>query len=139
MCGIIGVTGADDALPLLLDGLGPAGVPGIRLGGRGHWSPPTSLWRSGGPPRGPTRWATSVGWDEDAPSGQRRSGVGHTRWATHGQADRTQNAHPHLDCAGRLALVHNGIIENHAELSAELTDAGHVMIVRDRLGGPLPT
>ncbi|MGD0393921.1 MAG: glutamine--fructose-6-phosphate transaminase (isomerizing) [Acidimicrobiales bacterium] len=123
MCGIIGVTGVDDALPLLLEGLG-------RLEYRGYDSAGVvlvagdALWR--------TRAAEGTHsvrdlrlLGEEAPP-RCSGGVGHTRWATHG-GPTTGNAHPHMDCTGRLALVHNGIIENHTELAGMLVADGHVL------------
>jgi glutamine---fructose-6-phosphate transaminase (isomerizing) len=121
MCGIIGVVGSADALEILLDGL-------ERLEYRGYDSAGVALVRSGETWRARTASGTaSVAALRDecahAPGGF-TSGIGHTRWATHG-APEAMNAHPHLDCTGRVAIIHNGIVENHRPLRAELEARGH--------------
>jgi glucosamine--fructose-6-phosphate aminotransferase (isomerizing) len=123
MCGIIGATGEDDVLPLLLEGL-------QRLEYRGYDSAGVALVVDG------ALWRDRVAHGKHSVQelatrvagapGPSRCGIGHTRWATHGRPSE-QNAHPHFDCRGRIAVVHNGIIENHAELSARLVADGHVM------------
>ena len=126
MCGIIGIVGADDALPVLLDGL-------HRLEYRGYDSAGVvlvadgPLWRARAAKTSYDNHSVAAlaGLTAGAPAGC-RTGLGHTRWATHGRPSE-ENAHPHLDCTGRLALIHNGIIENHTELAAELVAAGHTM------------
>ncbi len=121
MCGIIGVVGSADALEILLDGL-------ERLEYRGYDSAGVALVRSGATWRARTATGTESvaalrAECREAPGGF-LSGIGHTRWATHG-APEVVNAHPHLDCTGSIAIIHNGIVENHASLQAELESRGH--------------
>ncbi|MGH9095993.1 MAG: glutamine--fructose-6-phosphate transaminase (isomerizing), partial [Acidimicrobiales bacterium] len=124
MCGIIGITGGGNTLDVLLEGL-------TRLEYRGYDSAGLSVLptTAGDPPwRARAANGTRSLEDlrkraEDAPT-DASTGIGHTRWATHGRPSEG-NAHPHVDCRRQLALVHNGIIENHLELSDELVRNGH--------------
>jgi glucosamine--fructose-6-phosphate aminotransferase (isomerizing) len=123
MCGIIGVTGEPDAIPLILGAL-------HQLEYRGYDSAGVALVVDGGIWRaraadGTRSVAELATLTEAAPNGH-AAAIGHTRWATHGHPT-PENAHPHVDCTGRLAIIHNGIIENHAALRADLVADGHVM------------
>ena len=121
MCGIVGYVGFREAAGVLLEGL-------RRLEYRGYDSAgvalavPGGIWRARAA-TGTTSLTTLGKTADEAPPGA-RCGIGHTRWATHG-APTEPNAHPHLDCSGRLALVHNGIVENHRELGAPLYEVAH--------------
>ena len=119
MCGIVGYTGSRPAAPVLLDGLS-------RLEYRGYDSAGIAvIGPSGEPSVRKARGKLSVlleALDGRLPEGS--SGIGHTRWATHGPPADI-NAHPHTDCANEIALVHNGIVENFVELRRELRADGH--------------
>ncbi len=120
MCGIIGYTGAREALEILLGGLGT-------LAYRGYDSAGVALAEAVG-----LRRCRAAGKLENLkrklqsePAFYGRSGIGHTRWATHG-APTEGNAHPHVDAAGQIAVVHNGIIENAEILRHELEARGEI-------------
>jgi glutamine---fructose-6-phosphate transaminase (isomerizing) len=118
MCGIIGVVGDDAALPVLIDGL-------RRLEYRGYDSSGVAVLDGGAV--AVVRKAGKLEALEKELSGQEptgATGIGHTRWATHG-GPTDGNAHPHRDCTGDIALIHNGIIENFLELREQLTARGH--------------
>ena len=117
MCGIVGYVGPDQALPILIEGL-------RRLEYRGYDSAGVAVLDGG---VGVVKRAGKLSALEEALEGSAlsgRVGVGHTRWATHG-APTDRNAHPHTDCTGRLAVIHNGIIENHQALRDRLEKSGH--------------
>jgi glutamine---fructose-6-phosphate transaminase (isomerizing) len=119
MCGIVAYVGDEQALPILLDGLS-------RLEYRGYDSAGVAVVDGGVQI---VRKAGKLGVLEkelstmDVPG---TSGIGHTRWATHG-GPTDRNAHPHRDCTGKIALIHNGIIENFIELREELERNGHTL------------
>ena len=117
MCGIVAYTGKQSAREVLVDGL-------KRLEYRGYDSSGIAILNR------PPYWARTVGkvaelerrvW-QDAPEGV--VGIAHTRWATHGKPSEN-NAHPHIDCTGKVYLAHNGIIENFQFLKKRLAAAGH--------------
>jgi glucosamine--fructose-6-phosphate aminotransferase (isomerizing) len=120
MCGIVGYTGSREAVPLLLAGL-------RKLEYRGYDSAGVAVLTHDGRLKLAKKAGKIANLDAEVklhPLGESTCGVGHTRWATHG-APTDDNAHPHLDCGGDLALVHNGIIENHAPLRRRLMEQGH--------------
>jgi glucosamine--fructose-6-phosphate aminotransferase (isomerizing) len=122
VCGIFGYVGPRPVVPVLLDGL-------RRLEYRGYDSAGVAVQAPGGlvvaKRRGRVAALAEALGEAPGPQGL-GAGIGHTRWATHGSPSDA-NAHPHADEAGRIALVHNGIVENHAALRAELAARGHTL------------
>jgi glucosamine--fructose-6-phosphate aminotransferase (isomerizing) len=122
MCGIVGYVGDQSALEVVVEGL-------RRLEYRGYDSAGVALLTEAG--LATTKRAGKLAnLDKalaDQPLPPATTGIGHTRWATHG-APNDRNAHPHVDCTGSVAVIHNGIIENFAHLRAELDERGHHLI-----------
>jgi len=118
MCGIVGYIGGDNACDVLISGL-------RKLEYRGYDSAGIAILKgtvievrkSVGKLK-----ALEAAVQGNCPAGT--IGIGHTRWATHGRPS-DENAHPHADCSGKLSVVHNGIIENYADLKAALIASGH--------------
>jgi len=120
MCGIVGYTGTNPALTRVIEGL-------RRLEYRGYDSAGIALIDSPGKPLVVEKKAGKLANLESVLNSsfeESRSGIGHTRWATHGGPTDT-NAHPHISNDGKLAVIHNGIIENYVELKADLIKRGH--------------
>jgi glucosamine--fructose-6-phosphate aminotransferase (isomerizing) len=118
MCGIVGYCGTREAAPILIEGL-------HRLEYRGYDSAGVAVQNGTGVVlRKLAGRVVRLHQLLDAEPVIGQSGIAHTRWATHGAPTRT-NAHPHTDCSGTIALVHNGIIENADALRTKLQAAGH--------------
>ena len=118
MCGIVGYVGERDAVGILLDGLGRLEYRGYDSAGLVVQTGPSLVVR-----RSVGKIARLRQVIEATPVAG-RTALGHTRWATHGRPSDA-NAHPHVDCSGRVAVVHNGILENYLELKAKLEAEGH--------------
>jgi len=118
MCGIVGYVGQKNSVPVIMDGL-------HRLEYRGYDSGGVAVVRDG-----KLNCVKSSGKLKELDAQLEKTpiegvtGIGHTRWATHGEPSQA-NSHPHFDCSQKIAVVHNGIIENFHELREQLTAEGH--------------
>jgi len=118
VCGIVGYIGLREAAPIIVDGLKKLEYRGYDSFGVATISKGIELDKHQG------RISELSG---SAAFLKGKVGIGHTRWATHGVPNDV-NAHPHMDCSGRIAVVHNGIIENYAELKRQLISRGHTFL-----------
>lgn len=117
MCGIVGYIGSREAFPILIKGLKRLEYRGYDSAGVALLNGELTIYKKAG----------KVSELEKITDGQKLAaniGIGHTRWATHGEPNDT-NAHPHISLSGKLAIIHNGIIENYASIKAELTKRGY--------------
>ena len=119
MCGIVGYVGDRPAWPIVVEGLRRLEYRGYDSAGVAVLDPETGLQL-----RKTVGRVLGLLHDPDCPAPDGSAGLGHTRWATHGRPSEA-NAHPHTDCTGQIAIAHNGIVENHVELRADLRRKGH--------------
>ena len=117
MCGIVGYLGYRQAAGVCMEGLLRLEYRGYDSFGIATVSPEITLFKETG----------KISAAKDSIHLNGTCGIGHTRWATHGVPSKT-NAHPFTDCTGKLAVVHNGIIENYAQLKRELEERGHTFV-----------
>ena len=123
MCGIVGYSGNREAAPIVLEGLQQLEYRGYDSAGIAVINEEGQIERH----RAVGKLSNLLSTIGDLPADGLTSGmtgIGHTRWATHG-AVTAENSHPHLNCGKTIAVVHNGIVENHAELREELQLRGH--------------
>ncbi len=120
MCGIVGYVGPRPIVDVLVPGLAHLEYRGYDSAGiaLNHGDSLTVVKKAG-------RIADLEALVAESELGDARSGIGHTRWATHGPPN-SSNAHPHIDCDNGVVVVHNGIIENWSDLKKELAENGHV-------------
>src|ERR671935_56176 len=121
MCGIVGYVGAEPALPIVREGLRRLEYRGYDSAGVAVVDGALSVTKRAG------KLAVLEAALDAMPPPSGTLGIGHTRWATHG-APSDANAHPHVDCSGRIAVIHNGILENFRDLRDGLEKSGHVLI-----------
>jgi glucosamine--fructose-6-phosphate aminotransferase (isomerizing) len=117
MCGIVGYTGTKEAYPIIIKGLKRLEYRGYDSTGVALQNGSLKVYKKKG----------KVAELEDAIVGENlhgHTGIGHTRWATHGEPSDV-NAHPHQSSSGKLAMIHNGIIENYTQLKQELINKGY--------------
>lgn len=120
MCGIVGYVGNRRVVPILLEGLRRLEYRGYDSAGLVyHYNDRLVRYRAKG------KLANLESVVDEHIGVASSTGLGHTRWATHGAPTET-NAHPHTDCSGEIVVVHNGIIENYSALKQELTAKGHI-------------
>src|SRR5262245_48505283 len=120
MCGIVGYVGPDEALPIVLEGLRRLEYRGYDSAGVAVLDGELAVVKRAG-----KLSELEAALDEDGhPRGT--TAMGHTRWATHG-APTDRNAHPHVDCSGTIAVIHNGIVENFSQLRGRLEKEGHTL------------